>query len=115
MRHTTKKVKNKKFVKPSESVFQRPWFVEMIPSPINGEVRLRMTRPSMWVSVMEAAELMPCSVQKVHNLCDEGVFEWRWLSYEGAGGKKLVLVDSIHRYIAQKSQLQMSRPHFALR
>jgi hypothetical protein len=115
MRVTTKKVKNRRLTKSAESIFQHPWFVEMIPSPIHGEVRLRMTRPSTWISIMDAAELMACSVQKVHNLCEEGALDWRWLGYEGAGGKKLVLVDSIHRYIAQKSQLSSSRPHFSLR
>ena len=115
MRRTTKKAKSRRSVKPAESAFEYPWFVETLPSPINGELRLRVRRPSMCVRVMEAAELMACSIQKIHNLCDEGALEWRWLGYEGAGGKKLVLVDSIHRYIAQKSQLHMSHPHFALR
>jgi hypothetical protein len=82
----------------------------MIPSPIQGEVRLRMRRPSAWISVADTTELITCSVQKVHNLCEEGVLEWRWLDYEGSGGKKLVLVDSIHRYITRKSQVQFDRP-----
>jgi hypothetical protein len=77
----------------------------MIPSPINGEVRLRMRRPSPWIRVAEAAELIACGIQTVHNLCDEGQLEWRWLDYEGAGGKKLVLVDSVHQYLTKKSQL----------
>jgi len=80
----------------------------MLPSPLNGEVRLRVQRPSVWISVAEATELIACSVQKVHNLCDQGTLEWRWLDYEGAGGKKLVLVDSVQRYITRKSQFQPS-------
>jgi len=52
--------------------------------------------------VAEASELIACSVQKVHNLCEEGSLEWRWLDHQGAGGKKLVLVDSIQRYLTKK-------------
>jgi hypothetical protein len=102
---TTKKAKSRKLAKPAESVFQQSWFFQMLPSPINGEVRLRMNRPSAWLSVAEGAELMACSVQKVHNLCEEGTLEWRWLDHEGAGGKKLLLVDSIQRYVVRKSQV----------
>jgi hypothetical protein len=87
----------------------------MIPSPINGEVRLRMTRPAAWVGVTEAAELIACSVQKVHNLCEEGTLGWRWLDYQGPGGKKLVLVDSVQLYIARKSPSRTSQRRFALR
>jgi hypothetical protein len=87
----------------------------MIPSPINGEVRLRMTRPAAWVGVTEAAELIACSVQKMHNLCEEGTLGWRWLDYQGAGGKKLVLVDSVQLYIARKSPSRPSQRQFALR
>jgi hypothetical protein len=87
----------------------------MIPSPVNGEVRLRMMRPAAWVRVTEAAELIACSPQKVHNLCEEGALGWRWLDYEGAGGRKLVLVDSIQRYIACKSPSRTSQHQFALR
>ena len=115
MRHTTKKAKYRKSVKPAESVFQQSWFVQMLPSPINGEVRLRMRRPSAWVRVTEAAELIACSTQKIHNLCEEGTLGWRWLDYEGAGGRKLVLVDSIQRYIARKSPSRTSPRQFALR
>jgi len=78
----------------------------MLPSPINGEVRLSVQRPSVWISVAATTELIACSVQKVHNLCEEGTLEWRWVHYEGAGGKKLVLVDSVQRYITRKSQFQ---------
>jgi hypothetical protein len=63
----------------------------MIPLPINGEVRLRMRRRSPWIRVAEAAELLACGIQTIHNLCNEGRLEWRWLDYEGPGGKKLVL------------------------
>lgn len=75
----------------------------MLPSPIDGEVRLRMRRPSAWIGVADASELMACSVPKVHHLCEDGSLQWRWLDYQGAGGKKLVLVDSINRYITRKS------------
>jgi hypothetical protein len=75
----------------------------MTPLPTHGEVRLHMERPAAWVCVADASELITCSVQKIHNLCEEGSLEWRWLDHKGAGGKKLVLVDSIQRYIAKKS------------
>ena len=104
MRHTRQPAKDTKVPGPAPSVFQQQWFVEMIPSPINGEVRLRMHRPSSWVCVAEAAELIVCGIQTVHNLCDDGQLEWRWLDYEGSGGKKLVLVDSVHQYLTKKSQ-----------
>jgi len=103
MSRTSHKTKNGKRATPTESVFQQSWFFQMLPSPVNGEFRLRMRRPSPWVSVAEATELMACSIQKVHNLCEEGTLEWRWLDHEGSGGKKLVLVDSIQRYITKKS------------
>ena len=74
----------------------------MTPSPVNGEVHLRLERPGEWVCVAEASELITCSVQKVHNLCEEGSLEWRWLDYKGPGGKKLVLMDSIQRYVAKR-------------
>jgi hypothetical protein len=80
----------------------------MLPSLINGEFRLRLRRPAGWISVAKTTQLMACSTQKVHNLCEEGTLEWRWLHYEGAGGKKLVLVDSVQRYITRKSQFQAS-------
>ena len=82
----------------------------MIPSPINGEVRLRMQRPAAWICVAEAAELITCGIQKVHHLCDEGQLEWRWLDHEGSGGKKLILVDSLQEYLTRKMQHQPSRP-----
>jgi hypothetical protein len=100
---TRKKAKNRRPAKIAESVFHQTWFVQMLPSPLNGEVRLRVRRPSAWVSVADASELIVCSINKVHYLCEEGALEWRWLDHEGAGGKKLVLVDSIHRYITRKS------------
>ena len=103
MRRTPKKARNRTPAKPAESVFQQSWFFQMLPSPVNGEVRLRMRRPSPWISVADATELMACSIQKVHNLCEEGTLEWRWLDHAGSGGKKLVLVDSIQRYITKKS------------
>jgi hypothetical protein len=102
MSRTAKKARNRKPAKPAESVFQQSWFFQMLPSSVNGEVRLRMRRPSPWVSVADATELMACSIQKVHNLCEEGTLEWRWLDHAGSGGKKLVLVDSIQRYITKK-------------
>jgi hypothetical protein len=86
------------------SVFQQQWFFEMIPSPINGEIRLRMKRPSSWICVAEAAGLITCGIQKVHHLCDEGQLQWRWLDHEGSGGKKLVLVDSVQQYLTRKFQ-----------
>ncbi|HVM61132.1 MAG TPA: hypothetical protein VMV72_09730 [Verrucomicrobiae bacterium] len=75
----------------------------MAPSPVSGEVRLRLECPAAWICVADASELISCSVQKVHNLCEEGALEWRWLDYRGPGGKKLVLVDSIQRYITKNS------------
>ena len=89
--------------KPASSILRQPWFVQMIPSPDPGEVRVRLERPADWVAVAKASELITCSVQTVHNLCEEGSLEWRWLGYKGKGGKKLVLVDSIQRYIADRS------------
>jgi hypothetical protein len=76
----------------------------MSPSPIDGEVHVRMERPGEWVCVADASELITCSVQKVHNLCEEGSLEWRWLDYKGKGGKKLVLVDSIQRFVAERCE-----------
>jgi hypothetical protein len=67
-----------------------------------------MERPAAWVCVADASELITCSVQKVHNLCEEGALEWRWLDYKGSGGKKLVLVDSIQRYITKHSSARPS-------
>jgi helix-turn-helix protein len=110
MSHFRQPVRHAKIPDPASSVFQSQWFVDMIPSPINGEVRLRMRRPSPWIRIAEAAELLACGIQTVHNLCDEGRLEWRWLDYEGKGGKKLVLVDSIQQYLAKKSQLPSARP-----
>jgi hypothetical protein len=110
-----RKTKSRRPAKSAGSVFQQSWFVQMIPSPVNGEVRLRMTRPAAWVGVSEAAELIACSAQKVHDLCEEGALRWRWLDYEGAGGKKLVLVDSVQLYMARKSPSRTSQPQFALR
>ncbi len=110
MRHTRQPVKHTKIPGPAPSVFQQQWFIEMIPSPINGEVRLRMRRPSSWVCVAEAAELIACGIQTVHNLCDGGQLEWRWLDYEGGGGKKLVLVDSVQHYLTKKTQPQPAHP-----
>ncbi|MGA2604875.1 MAG: hypothetical protein ABSG14_11660 [Verrucomicrobiia bacterium] len=98
----TKRAKYGKLAKSGSSIFQQLWFVQMTPSPIDGEVHLRMERPAAWVCVAEASELIACSVQKVHNLCEEGSLEWRWLDHQGAGGKKLVLVDSIQRYLTKK-------------
>jgi len=95
---------------PVPAALQQPWFVEMLPSPINGEVRLRLQRPSSWVCVAEAAALMACGKQTVHNLCDDGQLEWRWLDHEGRGGKKLVLVDSVQHYLIKKHQPHPSRP-----
>lgn len=95
---------------PAPSVFQQQWFFEMIPSPINGEIRLRMHRPASWVCVAEAAELIACGIQKIHHLCDEGQLEWRWLDHEGSGGKKLVLVDSVQIYLTKKARLPLARP-----
>ena len=102
---------------PSEppSIFQQVWFVEMIPSPVNGEVRLRMTRPASWICVAETAELIACGIQKVHCLCDDGQLEWRWLDHVGSGGKKLVLVDSVQRYLAKKTPPPTPQPHAARR
>ena len=79
------------------------WFVQTAPSPIPGEIRLRLERPGEWVCVADASELITCSIQTVHNLCEEGSLQWRWLGHKGKGGKKLVLVDSIQRYIAKQS------------
>jgi hypothetical protein len=89
---------------PPPTVFQQQWFFEMLPSPINGEIRLRMQRPSSWICVAEAATLIACGIQKVHNLCENGQLEWRWLDHEGSGGKKLVLVDSVQTYLTRKVQ-----------
>jgi hypothetical protein len=100
--------KHRKSAEPAKPVLQQAWFVQMLPSPINGEVRLRMKRPSAWISVAETKKLMACSVQKIHSLCEDGTLEWRWVHYEGAGGKKLVLVDSVQRYITRKSQFETS-------
>jgi hypothetical protein len=75
----------------------------MNPSPVGGEVRLRLERPAAWICVADASDLITCSVQKVHNLCEEGSLEWRWLDHKGKGGKKLVLVDSIQRYLTKKT------------
>ncbi|HXI84119.1 MAG TPA: hypothetical protein VNL17_08520 [Verrucomicrobiae bacterium] len=108
MSFTSQPVKGSKIRAPS--ALQQQWFVEMLPSPINGEVRLRLQRPSSWVCVAEAAELMACGIQKIHNLCDDGQLEWRWLDYEGSGGKKLVLVDSVHTYLTKKYQSQPAHP-----
>ncbi|MGD1019758.1 MAG: hypothetical protein ABSA12_10635 [Verrucomicrobiia bacterium] len=85
------------------SIFRQLWFVQLHPSPSTGEVHVRMERPAAWVCVADASELITCSVQKVHNLCEEGALEWRWLDHKGSGGKKLVLVDSIQRYITKQS------------
>ncbi|HTS17577.1 MAG TPA: hypothetical protein VMP11_08390 [Verrucomicrobiae bacterium] len=101
--HRTKKPRRGKGSQPEKSIFRQLWFVEMAPSPVTGEVRLRMERPAAWVCVADASELISCSVQKVHNLCEAGDLEWRWLDYKGPGGKKLVLVDSIQCYITSKS------------
>ena len=90
--------------KSAPSIFRNLWFVQMEPSPIPGEVRVRLERPGAWVCVADASELITCSVQTVHNLCEEGSLEWRWLGYQGKGGKKLILVDSIQRYIAKQSR-----------
>jgi hypothetical protein len=95
---------------PAPTVFQQQWFFEMLPSPINGEIRLRMHRPSSWVCVAEAAALITCGIQKVHNLCEDGQLEWRWLDHQGSGGKKLVLVDSVQTYLTKKHQLPPHRP-----
>jgi hypothetical protein len=103
MSRSTRNANRRKLTKSAGSVFQQSWFVQMLPSPVNGEVRMRMKRPSAWVSVAAATELMACSIQTVHNLCEEGTLEWRWLDHRGSGGKKLVLVDSIQRYITRKS------------
>lgn len=92
-----------KLPRSGSSIFRQLWFVQMNPSPNTGEVHLRLERPAAWVSVADASELITCSVQKVHNLCEEGSLEWRWLDHKGAGGKKLVLVDSIQRYIVKKA------------
>lgn len=84
------------------SVSRKLWFVQMSPSPAIGEFRVRLEQPGEWVCVADASELITCSVQTVHNLCEEGSLEWRWLSHKGLGGKKLVLVDSIQRYITKR-------------
>ena len=97
------RAKRGKLPRSESSVFRQLWFIQMNPSPINGEVHLRMERPGAWVCVADASELITCSVQKVHNLCEEGALEWRWLDHKGSGGKKLVLVDSIQRYITKGS------------
>jgi len=110
MIHTRQPPRDTRIPGPAPSVFQQQWFFEMIPSPINGEVRLRMHRPASWVCVAEAAELITCGIQKVHHLCDEGQLEWRWLDYEGSGGKKLVLVDSVQHYLTKKSPRHPARP-----
>ncbi|MGO9526597.1 MAG: hypothetical protein ACLP0A_03395 [Verrucomicrobiia bacterium] len=103
MRRATKRAKYGKLPKSGSSVFRQLWFVHMTPSPNQTEVHLRLERPAAWVCVADASDLITCSVQKVHNLCEEGSLEWRWLDHKGAGGKKLILVDSIQRYIAKKS------------
>jgi hypothetical protein len=105
MRHPRQPAADRKPPAPPPSVFQQQWFFEMIPSPINGEIRLRMQRPASWIRVAEVAELIACGIQKVHNLCDDGQLEWRWLDYEGSGGKKLILVDSVQQYLTKKRQL----------
>jgi hypothetical protein len=94
----------------ASTVFQQQWFFEMLPSPINGEIRLRMRRPSSWICVAEAATLIACGIQTVHNLCDDGQLEWRWLDHQGSGGKKLVLVDSVQTYLTKKRQLPTHHP-----
>jgi hypothetical protein len=101
---------NKKLPNPAPTVFQQQWFFEMLPSPINGEIRLRMHRPASWICVAEAAALISCGIQKVHNLCDDGQLEWRWLDHEGSGGKKLVLVDSVQTYLTKKQQRLPEHP-----
>jgi hypothetical protein len=110
MRHTRQPATDRKLPAPAPAVFQQQWFFEMIPSPINGEIRLRMHRPSSWVCVAEAADLIACGIQKVHHLCDDGQLEWRWLDHEGSGGKKLVLVDSVQHYLTKKHQLHPVHP-----
>src|SRR5208282_6350964 len=92
----------KKSPKSGSSISRQLWFVQMSPSPNPGEFRVRLERPGDWVCVADASELITCSVQTVHNLCEEGTLEWRWLDHKGSGGKKLVLVDSIQRYIAKR-------------
>ncbi len=98
------RAKNGKSSKHKSSISRQLWFVHMTPSPVDGEVRVRMERPGAWVCVADASELITCSVQKVHNLCEEGSLEWRWLDYKGKGGKKLVLVDSIQRFVAERCE-----------
>jgi hypothetical protein len=103
MRDAPIRAKHAKFPRSGSSTLRQVWFVQMTPSPTTGEYRLRLERPGDWVCVADASDLITCSVQKVHNLCEEGSLEWRWLGHKGAGGKKLVLVDSIQRYITKRS------------
>jgi hypothetical protein len=103
MRGATMKAKHTKASGSGSSISRQLWFVHMNPSPTPGEFHLRLERPGNWVCVADASELITCSVQTVHNLCEEGPLEWRWLGHQGPGGKKLVLVDSIQRYITKKS------------
>jgi hypothetical protein len=104
MSRTRQPARDSKPPGPAPTVFQQQWFFEMLPSPINGEIRLRMQRPSSWICVAEAATLIACGIQTVHNLCDGGQLEWRWLDHQGSGGKKLVLVDSVQTYLTRKLQ-----------
>lgn len=85
---------------------RRLWFVHMSPTLNTGEYRVRLERPAEWICVAEASELITCSVQTIHNLCEEGTLEWRWVGYKGPGGKKLVLVDSIQRYVAGQREIR---------
>jgi hypothetical protein len=93
----------KKSPQSGSSISRQLWFVHMSPSPNPGEFHVRLERPGEWICVAKASVLITCSVQTVHNLCEEGALEWRWLGHKGAGGKKLILVDSIQRYITKKS------------
>jgi hypothetical protein len=110
MSRAHKPAPDRKLSAPAPTVFQQQWFFEMLPSPINGEIRLRMQRPSSWICVAEAATLIACGIQTVHNLCDDGQLEWRWLDHQGSGGKKLVLVDSVQTYLTKKRQRLPDHP-----
>lgn len=79
-----------------------------------GRVVLTPRAPKVECGPKEAARILGCDVRSLANVVNyydpHELIQWRWLGFEGSGGKRLFISQSLHDYRRWKGASRTERP-----